>query len=582
MALATVLTLALCAVWPIQRVGAAEIEWFHIKDVAYDGYLIGGKTYHFSFQTDRALGSLFGTNVVPYFQYSDGKQWHKITSGNYSGAISDKDIPLYFIVPITPELTSATFMLTAYFAPKAGSASESTKVLGPYKVLQPAGPDDLSVKANNDGTVTLEWNDNSNIETSYRITRAGPDGTKTFTVSGKESYMGPLSYTDKTTNMKKDTVYLYTLATVINAKYGLTEDDMPGVINRLVKTKVPEVIRDRLDIIVDLPDLITVPTPDPPIQVKPQLSDLVTSSIVSQDVLLAHYQALIDKLNKNGNAVPGVGNNLVPVSGIVLGTKEVALQPGGKVALIPMVTPADASNKNIVWSSSNPSVVTVDAAGQVTAVSPGTAKITARTEEGGFTVISVVTVAEPNLEPPTYTDVLTDIGSHPAKQAILTAVDLGFVTGYPDGTFKPENNITRAEFSTMLMKALNAKEQGTDLTFKDNNTIGAWAVPAIQQAVKLGIISGYQDGTFRPNANITHAEMIAMVMRASGLPLDNMAQTTFPDNQQIPSWARPAAAAAQNSGITLGFKNGLFAPQVLSTRAEAATVIVNMLAIKSK
>ncbi|WMT41763.1 S-layer homology domain-containing protein [Paenibacillus sp. D2_2] len=105
---------------------------------------------------------------------------------------------------------------------------------------------------------------------------------------------------------------------------------------------------------------------------------------------------------------------------------------------------------------------------------------------------------------------------------------------------------------------------------------------AVQQAVKLGIIHGYEDGTFRPNANITHAEMISMVIRASSLVADNSPLTSFSDDADIPKWAKPAVSKAEETGIiNVGdFSNGKFAPQAMSTRAEAASAIVRMLEIR--
>jgi hypothetical protein len=95
--------------------------------------------------------------------------------------------------------------------------------------------------------------------------------------------------------------------------------------------------------------------------------------------------------------------------------------------------------------------------------------------------------------------------------------------------------------------------------------------------VQLGIISGYPDGTFRPDKSITHAEMIVMVLKASGLPIDENAKTNYVDDANIPIWAKGAAAAAKQSGITDYIKDNQFAPNAMATRAEAVTAVLNIL-----
>jgi hypothetical protein len=163
-------------------------------------------------------------------------------------------------------------------------------------------------------------------------------------------------------------------------------------------------------------------------------------------------------------------------------------------------------------------------------------------------------------------------------------VALGFVLGYPDGTFKPDENVTRAEFASMLMKALKSSVtvNDTTLSFADVDQIGSWALEFVAKAVKLKIIDGYDDFTFRPNANISHAEMIAMVIRATGLNTDNAKPSGFADEADIPPWAKPSVSKAAETGIIIvgGLSDNKFTPQTLSTRAEAASAIVRMLKIK--
>jgi len=174
----------------------------------------------------------------------------------------------------------------------------------------------------------------------------------------------------------------------------------------------------------------------------------------------------------------------------------------------------------------------------------------------------------------------TDIAGHWAETAIKEAVASGIVKGYADDTFKPNKTVTRAEFSVMLMGALKADGEGATLAFKDNVQIAAWAKDAVAHAVKADIISGYPDGTFRPGANILRMEMVSMIASGAGLTLDPNASTSFADNKDIPAWAKGAVKAVGDKGIIQGRTGNIFAPKATATRADAITVIMNML--KSK
>jgi uncharacterized repeat protein (TIGR02543 family) len=172
---------------------------------------------------------------------------------------------------------------------------------------------------------------------------------------------------------------------------------------------------------------------------------------------------------------------------------------------------------------------------------------------------------------------LSDIAGHWAEASIKQAVQDGIVNGYVDGTFKPGKTITRAEFTVMLMKALNAQEAGAELAFTDKADIGTWAQAAVAQAVQAGIISGYEDGTFQPNANITRAEMATMIGKAFELTLDPNAVTSFADDSLIPVWAKSAVAALKERGVVKGAGANTFNPRAQTTRAEAVVMLMNTL-----
>nr|WP_154960251.1 S-layer homology domain-containing protein [Paenibacillus xylanexedens] len=180
-----------------------------------------------------------------------------------------------------------------------------------------------------------------------------------------------------------------------------------------------------------------------------------------------------------------------------------------------------------------------------------------------------VTPTEPEIR-------FSDIAGHWAEASIKQAVKDGIAKGYDDGTFKPGKTITRAEFTVMLMNAVQVQEAGEALTFTDKANIGGWAQAAVAQAVRAGIISGYSDGTFRANAKITRAEMATMMGKAFGLPLDPNAVTSFADDGIIPVWAKSAVATLQERGIVNGIGANTFNPHKQATRAEAIVMLLNM------
>lgn len=190
-----------------------------------------------------------------------------------------------------------------------------------------------------------------------------------------------------------------------------------------------------------------------------------------------------------------------------------------------------------------------------------------------FTKFAVFAVAQEGAEEPQRT--VSDIAGHWAEARIEKALQEGIVSGFPDGTFRPEEQVTRAQFTVMLMNALGADDEDAAPVFSDSARIGSWAKRAVAQAVDTGIVSGYKDGSFRPNEAITRAEMAVMIARAFNLAVDSEAGTSFADDAEIPAWAKGAAEAAKERGIVQGRGENRFAPKEASTRAEAITVILN-------
>ncbi|MBJ9989458.1 Ig-like domain-containing protein [Paenibacillus sp. S28] len=173
-----------------------------------------------------------------------------------------------------------------------------------------------------------------------------------------------------------------------------------------------------------------------------------------------------------------------------------------------------------------------------------------------------------------------DISGHWAEASIKQAASTGIVTGYPDGTFKPGKTVTRAEFAVMLINTLGLKKPGAELTFIDSASIGAWAHHAVAQVVQLGMMKEYENGTFRPKAEITRAEIAVTITNVVGQISKDTPEAGFADDSEIPDWAKGSAEFLKQNGVMLGKDGNRFAPQEAATRAEAVTVLLNMFALR--
>jgi hypothetical protein len=157
-------------------------------------------------------------------------------------------------------------------------------------------------------------------------------------------------------------------------------------------------------------------------------------------------------------------------------------------------------------------------------------------------------------------------------------VDKGFISGFPDNTFRPEENLTRAQYAAIISKAfdLSFERQGSNFTDVSSDF---WAYDAIVEANRMGFISGFPDDTFRPNQNLTRVQ--AIVSLTSGLDLTGGSATTlsvYTDRAQIPSYAANAVATATRQGIVVNYPNtNQLDPLRDITRAEVAALIYQAL-----
>lgn len=160
-----------------------------------------------------------------------------------------------------------------------------------------------------------------------------------------------------------------------------------------------------------------------------------------------------------------------------------------------------------------------------------------------------------------------DIGGHWAQSTITQWTSKGYISGYPDGTFKPDNSITRAEFVVLVNKAMGYTKKG-NAYFKDLSS-SHWAYNEIMKGVSAGYISGDASGTFRPDDPVSRQEAAVMISKILDLGKNPAAAAKFVDYRFIPAWSVGYVGSVTEAGIMSGYPDGDFKADRVLTRAEA-------------
>ena len=165
----------------------------------------------------------------------------------------------------------------------------------------------------------------------------------------------------------------------------------------------------------------------------------------------------------------------------------------------------------------------------------------------------------------------SDIGGHWAQGTIIQWTSKGYISGYEDGTFKPDNSITRAEFVRLVNQSMGYTKTG-NVYFSDVSS-SYWGYNDIQKGVAAGYVRGDGNGKFRPNDPVSRQEAAVMIAQICGLGQDFSAAAKYTDYRYIPSWAAGYVGAVSKAGIMSGYPDGDFKGDRYLSRAEAVIAL---------
>lgn len=268
----------------------------------------------------------------------------------------------------------------------------------------------------------------------------------------------------------------------------------------------------------------------------------------------------------------------VPIEAIAL--RDAAVSVGGTIQLEPVFTPADTTQRDVVWTSSDRTIATVDANGRVRGVAEGKVTITVTsTADRSITASCTVTVTK-NLSD----DLVSIIGalgnsSLPFNDvtvrdyfydAVKWAVDRGITSGTSRYTFSPDAPCTRAQVVTFLWRAAGCPQPTSKSNPFTDVRADDYFYTAVLWAVENGITNGTSAKTFSPDATVTRAQVVTFLWRANGQPAAG--NSGFADVSADKYYAT-AVAWAVSQRITTGTGFGVFSPDAACTRAQIVTFL---------
>lgn len=207
----------------------------------------------------------------------------------------------------------------------------------------------------------------------------------------------------------------------------------------------------------------------------------------------------------------------------------------------------------------------------------GAAMLTALAFMGGAAAPLIVQ-APAQAQAASFSDVSSNYWASGFIQALANR---GVLSGFPDGSFRPNEPVTRAQYAAMVRQAFRRAATRPAVSFTDVPE-SYWAIAAIREAYTTGFMSGYPEGNFLPDANISRAEVLVSLANGLGYSANNSSVNstlqTYVDANAIQDWARPSIAAATEKQIVVNYPNvQALNPNLHATRAEVAAFIYQAL-----
>lgn len=272
----------------------------------------------------------------------------------------------------------------------------------------------------------------------------------------------------------------------------------------------------------------------------------------------------------------------VPIERIALSNAEVSV--GRTIQLEPVFTPANTTQRDLKWSSSNNMIATIDANGRVRGVAEGKVTITATSTVNSTISAACVVTVTPAKDDPVVPGIGAIIGalgngSLPFNDvtardyfydAVKWAVDQGITSGTSRYTFSPDAPCTRAQVVTFLWRAAGCPQPVSKVNPFTDVRADDYFYTAVLWAVENGITNGTSAKTFSPDATVTRAQVVTFLWRANGQPAAG--NSGFLDVSSNAYYARAVDWAFTN-GITTGMDYGAFGPDIACTRAQIVTFL---------
>lgn len=165
----------------------------------------------------------------------------------------------------------------------------------------------------------------------------------------------------------------------------------------------------------------------------------------------------------------------------------------------------------------------------------------------------------------------SDIDGHYAESHIKSWLQQGLAGGYPDGTFRPGNPVSRAEFANFIKRAYTIPDAPAGAKFSDLPA-DTWFFSGVASVINAGLMGGYPDGSFRPGNSITRQEAAVVLNKLLGLK-EEKGFSGFTDKEDIAKWAADAVQAVSAAGLMGGYPDETFRPQNAINRAEAIVIL---------